>query len=808
MPTYIDMATLGPTEQLAIVRAQALGLGGELLPTDMRWRALCVTGEGDTIISGVRGLNYWRLLPDKVNLVSIEAPDDLDPLTNRIHSKLLWLLVQSGVPLTEARNLVKSPPKTERHRRFKVYEQCDNHDNLIDDNDELPPMTHLAGPTQQDQTGLPYTWRLVETEQDIADFWAAMYMHPEELPIGIDVETDQVGDEVNEVQDTLVGVGIAIGTDTFYAPISHEPWLDAVRQAVPSRTWVGANAKFDMVVMLRYDIHPGTLYGDCNCANYLLGGEGGLKDLTYRLLGIRMVTYEDIVGKGKRKKKISECDPQKVAAYCGADAYFGVATEALLRPELNEKQLNLYLNVDLPLVSMLGDMELEGIHLDRDACLATLAKVMEEQERLGVVINQLALDAGYVRPDRSWTCTECRNGKVKKLTCTTCQEWAPPYYGAGVGIYSAPVRFNLGSPQQLVGFFHRHLGIPVQRISRTTQQPSCDRLALLRMRDLHISVPLVLKWKQLEKHRGFLWAWYWASEQDSKLHTVFTNTVVKSSRFSSRFPNLTQVAVKWRDIYDAGDEDKVLVASDYAQIEVRVAAYVSHDPAMLAIVQADPNTEAGSIHCQNVSKLFNAPFEDRHEAYYLPLKTRAKNYFFGAMYGSLGYEVHDVLEQQILDTPELEGMEVPPLKEIMRSIRELHDIYGRYFQEWIPFELYQCRERGNIALTLYGRPRLLPDLTSPDQQLRKAAERNAISHLVQGTATGDVVRQAMLKVRTIEGGRVLLVIHDEILSLVDKEGADRYIMKMVEAMELGQPFEDVPLIVEANVAYNWKDTHG
>ncbi len=797
--TYIDTATLGPSIELATVRAQALGLGGYLLPADMRWRLLCAAREGDTIISGVRGLNYWRCLPDTVNLVSIEAPDDLDPLTSRIPNKLTWLLVQRGVPLTEAKNLVKSPPKTLRHKRFQLFAQCEawlDTGGPYTDSD-LPTFDYIKGPTQQEQTGLPYSWRLVEDDMDIALFWAALYLH--DGPIGIDVETDQVGEEVNEVQDTLVGVGIAIGTQTFYAPISYEPWLDAVRQAVPDVPWVGANAKFDLVVMLRYDIHPGPLYGDCNCANYLLGGEGGLKDLTFRLLGIRMVTYEDMVGKGKRKKKISECDPQKVAAYCGADAYFGVATEALLRPELNEKQLELYLNIDLPLVGMLGDMELEGIHLDRDACLATLAAVMEEQERLGVVINQLALDAGYKRPDRSWTCQGCRNGKVKKLTCTECN---------GVGIYSAPVRFNLGSPQQLVGFFHRHLGIPVQRISRTTQQPSCDRLALLRMRDQHVSVPLTLKWKQLEKHRAFLWAWYWASEKDDKLHTVFTNTVVKSSRFSSRFPNLTQVAVKWRDIYDAGDPSKVLVAADYAQVEVRVAAYVSHDPTMLAIVQADPSTEAGSIHCQNVTKLFGAPFEDRHEAYYLPLKTRAKNYFFGAMYGSLGYEVHDVLEKQILDTPELEGMAVPALKEIMRSIRELHDIYGRYFQEWIPFELYQCRERGNIALTLYGRPRMLPDLTSPDQQLRKAAERNAISHLVQGTATGDVVRQAMLKVRTIEGGRVLLVIHDEILSLVDKGVADRYIMKMVEAMELGQPFEDVPLIVEAAIAYNWKDTHG
>jgi DNA polymerase-1 len=251
-------------------------------------------------------------------------------------------------------------------------------------------------------------------------------------------------------------------------------------------------------------------------------------------------------------------------------------------------------------------------------------------------------------------------------------------------------------------------------------------------------------------------------------------------------------------------DDLVFVCADYGQIEVRVAAYASHDPKLLAIMQRNPETADGDVHSQNVSKLFGIPFEDQKG--YKHLRTRAKNYFFGALYGSGGWEVQEVIEKQFLQDPELLAHGVPTLREIQAGIRDLRDEYAHYFSEWVPYEIWNAKEHGNTVFTLFGRPRIIPDLTSQDKRDREAAEREAISHIVQGSSA-DVLRMATIKVADIPNGRLVLTVHDELGSIVEEGLAVEYKEAMVDTMLLGQPFEDVPLVVDAEIGRTWYDCH-
>ncbi|KKL88397.1 hypothetical protein LCGC14_1925090, partial [marine sediment metagenome] len=506
--------------------------------------------------------------------------------------------------------------------------------------------------------------------------------------------------------------------------------------------------------------------------------------------GVRMIEYNDMTGGGKTR--ISDIDPKKTAEYCCGDSYWALRAEADLRQRLNPKALALYEKTDLPMVDTIVDMELAGIKLDRESVKNSLEETNVGLVRLGVAITALHLASGYILPRTRKVCKSCRNGKKKKLTCEECE---------GAGEFFFPNHINPGSSHQLVQWLHGHLKIPVQAISQKTQQPSVSSLALLRMQHEHAAIPIILRWRTLERYRQFLEDWLAEADEESRIHTSFTLAHTHSGRLSSRDPNLQQLALAWRKHFVASD-GRLLVSADYHGLEIRVAAFVSRDEQLMAIVNSDPETPAGDIHAQNVHKLFGIPYENQEN--HKPLRTRAKNYMFGALYGSKGYEVVEVLEKLILADPSLG---VPPaLAEIVKGIREIHNTYPHYFREWGPYMIQRAREQGNTAYTAFRRPRVLPDLVSPVKSLREAAERATLNHIVQGTAA-DIARMACNEVTKLEGGTLLLQVHDELLSEVLESEVDSYKQKMVNLMELGQPLDGVPLVVDVGVGHDWESTH-
>jgi len=247
-----------------------------------------------------------------------------------------------------------------------------------------------------------------------------------------------------------------------------------------------------------------------------------------------------------------------------------------------------------------------------------------------------------------------------------------------------------------------------------------------------------------------------------------------------------------------------LVAGDYHSLEVRVAAAVSHDPNLLAIVNGDPSTPEGDLHAQTMRQVFGIPFAEwkHHPA----IRVAAKVYFFARLYGGKEYTIRERLEQTALERPDLD-IRVPTLSEARHNLAQVSATYGTYFNEWVPFAIYKAREEDNCtSYTIFGRPRLLPNLRASGKQDREAAERECISHIVQGTAS-DIARFATLRVNELPYGELILQVHDELVCRVDEAHLEWYTERMRYAMLLDQPLDGVPLVVDIGVGDDWQSTH-
>ena len=155
---------------------------------------------------------------------------------------------------------------------------------------------------------------------------------------------------------------------------------------------------------------------------------------------------------------------------------------------------------------------------------------------------------------------------------------------------------------------------------------------------------------------------------------------------------------------------------------------------------------------------------------------------------------------------------VPSVGEIYDGIMTLHDEYPDYFKVWVPAAIEKCRERRGWVYTLYGRPRFLPDILSPDKYLRKHAERQCISHMIQGTAA-DIMRFALVGVRqycSSNGLWLVLTNHDELgvaIPASNVQYAGMHMREIVTIMELDQPLAPIPLTVDAALGRTWRETH-
>lgn len=790
---YIDMSSLHEDDTVARVRAVVAGVSGAMVPYLHRYTVLRLAGAGDTVYCSARGLPFWRGLDARCGLVCVGAKElwEDDP-KERLDTWLQWALVQKGLSRVEAVGLEREPPKTNRHSKWQVNWDAEimaSGLKSITIPKDMPELEWLGVEREKKET--PYKWRLVKEEQDYTDL--ALAMSDWKGRIGIDVETDLDGEEPNETVDKMVGIGLSFGDECFYGQASNERFMAIMHEQLPLLPWVGHNAKYDMTVMQQHGIRTGPLAGDGMLAAYIGGEpEAALKKLVWNKYEYRMRTYKEVLG---RHTRISDVDPEEVASYCCADAYFGEKVERDIVEELSEELVKLYRDTDLPLVSILVDMERTGVALDREKTYDRLDRLRGDLNRLALSLDALAIADGYKLKDTKVICPACRNGKKKRLSCRPCDQRGHWY------IHDL---FNPASNKQKVEWLHDLKGLPVQGLSDKTNQPSLDRLALLRLgkETNHPACELLLLWNKLDKKRSFMEDWLVRSEKDRSIHSVFTNAKVRSFRLSSVMPNVEQVELDLRDLYVAR-EGKIFVDADYAGLEVRTGAFKSRDKRLMEIVNRDPNTFEGNLHAQTMASIFGVPYDQQKK--HPGLKTSAKVYWFMTQYGAKVDGVHRGLEKQALTYPEL-GIVVPTKREVQRNLTKLYREYPGYYYEYVPHAVQKARDAGGIAYTAFGRPRIIPKLFSDRKEEREAGAREVISHECQGTA-GDLFRFAMAAVYKIQWGKILIPNHDELLCEVDLGREVWYAGEMVTAMELGQPLDGVPLVVDVEISDTWKGGH-
>jgi len=350
-------------------------------------------------------------------------------------------------------------------------------------------------------------------------------------------------------------------------------------------------------------------------------------------------------------------------------------------------------------------------------------------------------------------------------------------------------KFNINAPQQLAKVLFEDLRLPVGKRTKTGYSTDADTLEALR--DKHDIIPAILEHRQLSKLKS---TYVDALPQlvdplSGRVHTSFGQASTATGRLSSSNPNLmnipirTELGQRIRRAFKAGRPDHVMVSADYAQIELRIAAHLSGDPKLLDAFKAGQD-----IHTATAAAVFKVPIETVD-----PSQRRlAKIANFGSIYGQGEYG----LSQQLGITGDMAREFLGQYWATYSKLREFLDDLRR-----------KAREEG-FVVSATGRRRAIPDLRSPNFQLRSAAERMAINFPMQSLAA-DIIKIAMVRLhREIEAdqieGRMLLQVHDELLFEVPRAELDQFAEKVPRIMTGAYELE-TGIEVEMKAGANWAD---
>jgi len=357
----------------------------------------------------------------------------------------------------------------------------------------------------------------------------------------------------------------------------------------------------------------------------------------------------------------------------------------------------------------------------------------------------------------------------------------------------AGVEFNISSPKQLGDILFEKLAISSDAKMTKTQQYATGEEILVKIKDKHPIVPLILDYRSLKK----LVSTYVEAlpelihKKTNRIHTSYNQTVTATGRLSSNNPNLQNIPIREergreiRKSFIPSDSTHVLFAADYSQIELRLMAHLSNDANMIEAFQ-----KGEDIHAATAARIFNIPQAEVTRQQ----RSFAKGANFGIIYGISAFGLAQNLS-------------------IGRS--EAKSMIDSYFASYPGVKLFMdqsiktVREKG-FAETLFGRRRYLSDINSSNAIVRGAAERNAINAPIQGAAA-DVIKIAMInthqrmKAEKLQS-KMILQVHDELVFDVLKTELEAVKKLVKEEMERAVSLT-VPLTVDSGFGSNWLEAH-
>ncbi len=578
--------------------------------------------------------------------------------------------------------------------------------------------------------------------------------------IAFDVETTST----DAMQAVLVGISLAVGPEAgYYVPVGHQEGeqldlqivLEALRPALTDASIpkVGHNLKYDFMLLARYGLRVQPLAFDTMIAEWLCdpGSRNlGLKNLAWVRLGVEMTEIQELIGSGRNQRTMAEVAIADAAPYAAADAAVCLELMPKLRQELERKQqLELFHDLEMPLVPILADMEMAGIGVD-SSFLDEFAQQLND--RLNEIEAQIHEHAGQ--------------------------------------------DFNINSPQQLSEVLFDVLELePPDRARKTASGYYSTAASVLdELTGSHPIIELVLEHRELAKLKS-TYADALREQinpETGRVHTSYNQTGSVTGRLASSEPNLQNIPIRTelgRQIRKAfiADQDNVLLAVDYSQIELRIVAHISQDKAMIGAFADDQD-----IHATTAAAVFGVEL-DQVTA---DMRRQAKAVNFGLLYGMSAYGLTRSTEL---------------------TLAEAEDFVEAYFDRFPGVQRYldETRaqaERTGYVETLLGRRRYFPQLKEDgppvSQQAKNRAQREAINAPIQGTAA-DIIKLAMLELpaqldEAEISARMLLQVHDELvfeLPAAELEAGHALIATaMSEAYQL-----DVPLKTEAKFGENWYD---
>jgi DNA polymerase-1 len=570
-----------------------------------------------------------------------------------------------------------------------------------------------------------------------------------------DTETDSL----DPLEAELVGISFAFQAhEAFYLPIpaEREPAqviLDEFKAVFENKyiEKVAQNIKYDMLVLRKYDIRVAGFFWDTMILHYLYEPDlrHNMDFMAESYLKYKPVPIKNLIGKkGKNQKSMRDIPQEDVVEYAAEDADITWQLYEFLRNEMKDRTIEkIYKEIEEPLITVLADMEEEGVGFDGQQ-MEALAK--ELQEKINTIEKEIYEEAG--------------------------------------------TEFNVASPKQVGEVLFGKMELPYRWRKTKSGQYSTNEEKLSELAEQHKIAGQVLEYRALTK----LLSTYvkalpkMVNPRTGRIHTSFNQALAATGRLSSNNPNLQNIPIrteegrKVRKAFVPRSEDFVLLAADYSQVELRLIAEMSGDENML-----DAFKHGRDIHRATAAGVFEVDYEAVTD----DQRRSAKTVNFSIIYGAGATNLSNQLDISRKEAGQL-------IDQYFKTYPGLK----RYMDEIVK----SARETEYVE-TLSGRRRYLRDINSRNNMVRSGAERIAINTPVQGTAAdmikwAMVDIHAYLRKQNCKT-RMTLQVHDELVFDLHHDEKEELLPIIEEKMRSAMKGLSVPIVVECGLGQNWLEAH-
>lgn len=570
----------------------------------------------------------------------------------------------------------------------------------------------------------------------------------------IDTETSSL----SSLEAHLVGISLAYQEGTgFYIPIGHETGENLPVQDVLERfsrlfesvvKIIGQNIKYDRQVFKNHNVKMDNPYFDTMIASYLINPGGrshNLNSLALEHFSYKMTPISELIGSGKKQISFARVDIDKATIYSCEDADFTLRLKNEFEPIIKELSLERLLHeIEMPLVTVLGDMEETGVKIDSEF-LGGLSKDFDR--KLRVVEEAIFEEAGE--------------------------------------------KFNINSPRQLGVILFDKLNLRSTRRTAKGGARSTSVDVLEKLAEIHPVPRMVLEYRQLMKLKStYIDALpAMVNPGTGRVHTSFNQTVAATGRLSSSDPNLQNIPIRTEEgreirlAFIPADKDYKILSADYSQIELRIMAHYASDKTMIESFKSGED-----IHRRTAAEVYGVDIKNVTN----DQRRAAKTANFAIIYGVTAYGLSQQSQLSLGESRDFIDVyfeRYPGIKKYMEDIKKF------------------ARENGYVS-TLFDRRRRLPDINAKSVQARQFAERTAINTPIQGTAADMIKIAMIRIADAIRDmkSKMILQVHDELVFDAHIDELDK-LRKIVKRDMEGAVTLKVPVKVDMATGDTWLEAH-